>query len=474
MGPIRPTSIVEHPAILTALLVALIGLGVALPAAAQTAGSWTGTSGVGVEVEDEDGRAVEGAEVRLTFSDEQAGGPAPATTDARGRAEVPGLTPGEWVLTVRHPDTMAFVATLQVRENRKPKEIAASQVKMGDSLRSLRVDYFEVSGPPERPPRPPEPAPEPEPKPAPEPEERPEPSPEPSAEPAPPPAEAPEAPAEEAPAEARPAEPAPEPETKPAEEPTRAETPDEERPAPTTPSEPEPSEPEVAAPSEPASEAPPAAPSEPAPAPAPSTEPEPEPRPTPSEPEEPAPAPPRQTTLRSQEAGTCPECRPGEWAVSTRGVAAPEGTICPADLEERVRRAAGVLGASRALGPWTGPIELAGGATSVLGDQAYGDFTTALRTVLADDASCRTLAVMLPAGAEFGGFQYEAADGDSWVRCLPGEDCPAIGVRWTDNPLLVRTPAGMVVAGAFLNVGSARRPIRLTVYFSPPEGWKPR
>lgn len=470
MGPIRPASIVEQSTILTVLLVALVGLGTAPPTAAQTAVSWTGTSGVGVKVEDEDGRAVEGAEVRLTFSGEQEGGPAPATTDARGRAEVPGLTPGEWVLTIRHPDTMAFVATLEVRESRKPKEIAASQVKVGSSLRSLRIDYFEVSGPPERPPRPPEPAPEPEPKPkpAPAPEQRPEPS----AESGAPAAEAPEAPAEEAPAEARPTEPAPGSEPQPPEEPTPAETPDEELPASATPS-----EPEAAAPSEPASEAPPA-PTEPEPAPAPSPEPEPTPetesRPAPPEPEEPPAPPPRQTTLRSQAAGTCPECRPGEWAVSAQGRAEPGGTICPGDLEDRVRRAAGLLGASRALGPWTGPIDLAGGATSVLGDQAYGEFTAALRAVLADDASCRTLAVMLPAGAEFGGFQYEAADGDSWVRCLPGEDCPAPGAQWTDNPQLVRTPAGMVVAGSFVNAGSAKRPLRLTVYFNPPEGWKPR
>ena len=37
-------------------------------------------------------------------------------TDASGRAAVRGLAEGEWVLTVRHPQTMAYVATLRVSE----------------------------------------------------------------------------------------------------------------------------------------------------------------------------------------------------------------------------------------------------------------------------------------------------------------------------------------------------------------------
>jgi hypothetical protein len=433
---------------------------------------------VGVRVEDEDGRAVDGAEVRLTFAEEE-GGPGPVVTSADGRAAVRGLAPGEWVLTVRHPDTMAFVATLMVRENRKPKEIAASLVKVGESLRALRIDYFEVSGPADRPP----PAPMPERQPEPPVEPEPEPRPQPPAEsepavPSEPAAEAapePEGASEDAPAgmpEERPAptaepkpeelmpEPVPEPMPEPAAEPPAEQAPEE--------------RPEASAP--PAAEEPAPVPSpEPVPAPAPPAErePEPAPRAEPATSERPA-APPRQVTLRSEEGGTCPECQPGEWAVSTQGMAAPEGTICPGDLEDRIRRAAGLLGASRALGPWAGPIDLAGGASSVLGNEAYREFTSVLRSVLADDASCRALAVMLPSGARFVGFQYETADGDTWIRCLPGQDCPGPGEHWAANPFLVRTPAGMVVAGAFENAGAEPRPVRLTVFFSPPEGWKPR
>ncbi|MGD2114412.1 MAG: carboxypeptidase-like regulatory domain-containing protein [Acidobacteriota bacterium] len=440
--------------------VSLLTLVVGAPAVVAQAPGWSGTSGVGVKVEDGDGRAVAGAEVRLTFSGE--GGPRPVFTDADGRAEVRGLAPGEWVLTVRHPETMAFVATLTVRENRKPKEIAASLVKVGKSLESLRIDYFEASGPALRPPPPPmqeeQPPRRAEPRPEPEPEPRAE------QEPAPEPDEPAAAPPEEAPEEA----PAVAPEERPV-------APPEQEPEPRAEQGPAP-EPTPEAPAEPAMERPeteqePAPPPQPEPIPEPPTaERAPEPMPEPARPA----APPRQVTLRSEEAGTCPECQPGEWALSTQGVAAPEGTICPGDLEDRIRRAAGLLGASRALGPWAGPIDLAGGASSVLGGQAYREFTAALRPVLADDASCRALAVMLPSGARFEGFQYETADGDTWIRCLPGQECPGAGQRWAANPLLIRTPAGMVIAGAFENAGPEPLPVRLTVFFSPPEGWKPR
>ncbi|HEX6200942.1 MAG TPA: carboxypeptidase-like regulatory domain-containing protein, partial [Thermoanaerobaculia bacterium] len=90
------------------------------PLAAQP---WVGTAGVGLEVEDRQGRAVAGAEVELLFGEtEEAGGPGVVATDESGRAEVRGLAPGRWLLQVRHPGYMAYVANLEVREGRRPRE----------------------------------------------------------------------------------------------------------------------------------------------------------------------------------------------------------------------------------------------------------------------------------------------------------------------------------------------------------------
>lgn len=488
----------------------------------RAAQDWSGTSGVGVEVRDRDGHPIEGAEVRLAFADGGSGagpeaaneseGPAPVATDASGRAAIRGLAEGEWVLTVRHPETMAYVATLQVRHGKRPREVNASQVKVSDSLRSLRLKYFEESGPAERvaagapaarrvaptprptpermpaktappmaPPTPPQATPpEPQPPAMPEPEPtvapaegmKAEPSAGPAAEQVPAPAAQPAEPmAAEEPAAMAPA---------PTEAPSGSEakseavesvTPAEEMAAPPTTAEPEPMA-EPAPMPEPAPMAEPAAtPDEmtaPPPAPAPAVEP-----PAPM-PEAAAPATaPRRATLRSYEAGTCPECRPGEWSVTAEGSAAAGTGACPEDLQARLDRAAALLGSSRALAPWTGPIELAGGASSVLGNEAYREFTEAVRDVLADDASCRVLAVILPSGARFVGLEMGVADGGSWRQCLPGKECLA-GGGWTGDPRVVRTPAGPVLAAAYGNAGSAAQRVRLTVYFKAPEGWAPR
>jgi len=412
----------------------------------RAAQGWSGAAGVGVEVRDRDGDPIEGAQVQLAFAESMDGdgGPAAVMTDASGRAAVRGLAEGEWVLTVRHPQTMAYVATLEVRKGKRPHETTASQVKVGDSLRPLRLKYFEASGPAERPMH---------------------------TEPEGAPAQA--APPIEPAAPPRAHAPAAEP---PAEQPEAAPTWDSGAMSePETAAAPEPEEPRVETEQPPMAEPAPAG--EPMPAPQPEPPPVSRPAAKPSVASQPAAessaAAPRRSTLRSYEAGTCPECRPREWSVTAEGSAAPGSGTCPDDLEARIDRAAALLGSARALGPWTGPIELAGGASSVLGSEAYGQFTQAIRDVLADDATCRVLAVMLPAGATFVGLEIAADDDGAWQLCLPGRECVA-GSGWIGDPWVVRTPAGPMVAGAYGNGGTQPRRVRLTVYFTAPEGWAPR
>ncbi len=396
-----------------------------LAATAVSAQSWSGRAGVGIEVSDRSGSPVAGAEVALSYSEtEEGGGPGVLRTGPDGRAEVRGLTEGRWLLQVSHPDYLSYVASLEVREGRRPRELSATQVKTGDSLESLRVRYFEVRGG--------APSPRPEPRPAPEAQ------PEPAA--APPPAPAP-----------RPA-PAPEPAPKPAPAP-KTQAPPEASPAPVEP---------TPAPA-PAPQAAPAAVASPPPAPA----------PRPAPPPAPAPAPETWSAavyVRSFQAGTCPECQPGEWAVSAPGVAGTTGEACPGDLADRIKAAASTLDGAgvSGLATYAGPLAEvdARGAVPPLG-AAGAAMAQALAPYLVGDSACRLMAVHLPAGARFIGYQYEATGGEGWVPCLPDKECPGgRGGRWLGNPFVERGSAGTVVAGVYQNgAGGEARRVKLTVFY---------
>lgn len=171
---------------------------------------WTGTAVVGVRVEAEKGLPVEGARVELRLADvDPPDGPPPVLTDARGRADVAGLAPGNWVLEVSREGFMTYRLQLTVDDRGRPREGTATQVNVPGAQRLLDVQVHRgrpVKAAPAAPraqaPREPasretapEPAPEPRPEPAPEVpreetprEERPTPLPRP-AEPAPAPAE---------------------------------------------------------------------------------------------------------------------------------------------------------------------------------------------------------------------------------------------------------------------------------------------
>lgn len=393
-----------------------------LTASALPAQSWIGRAGVGIQVSDRSGHPVEGAEVTLSYREtEEGGGPGAVRTGADGRAEVRGLAQGRWLLQVSDPDYLSYVASLQVREGRRPRELSATQVKTGDSLESLRVRYFEVHGgpPPTRPAERPAPAPQPPPEP------RPKPAPAPAPEPAPAPSAAPE--------------PVPAPSAAPEPQPTPA-------PAP------------VAAPAEPSAPPPPVPAPRVAPAPPPPT---------------PAPAPEAWSAaayVRSFKAGDCPECQPGEWAVSAPGVAGTAGEACPGDLGDRVKAAASALEAAGVpdLASYAGPFAEVDARSAVAPLGAAGaDVTRTLAPYLVGDSACRLVAVHLPAGARFIGYQYEATGGEGWVPCLPDQECPGgRGGRWLGNPFVERGTAGTVVAGVYQNkAGEEARRVKMTVFY---------
>jgi hypothetical protein len=425
------------------LVVSFCALG--LWSATLAAQSWVGPAAVGLEVADRGGQPVAGAEVELLFGGtEEGGGPGMVLTDAEGRAALRGLAEGRWTLQVRHPSFMAFVADLEVRSGRRPRERSSALVKTGDSLESVRVRYFEVEGGARRP------VPVPAPRPVPPPEPR---RPEPVPAPAPPP-EAVPAPVPPAPVpEPQPPAPAPVPEPEPQIQPPAP------APVPIPEAEPEPVpqlQPPVPAPEpEPVPQPPP-----PPPTPEPELEPVPE-LPAPEPAPEPIPDTQPSRFLRSFRDGTCPECQPGEWVVTLEAAAGASGEGCSERLEARINGLALTLRADAGgLVPgYAGPLSAATGVPGL--DRAEGD-------------RCRVLPVHLPEGSRFVAFQFEAAANGQWQRCLAGEPCPAGAGRWLANPWIEPDAAGILVAAAYENPsGGGEQPVRFTVFFVPPSRWNP-
>lgn len=100
--------------------------------------------------------------------------------------------------------------------------------------------------------------------------------------------------------------------------------------------------------------------------------------------------------------------------------------------------------------------------------------TDLAETLRPRDGSCQDLVGVLPQGARFIGFRYEAEDSSGKGDCF-GEDPCAIGqARWTNNPQIERTATVTVIHSSFVNEStSVERRARMTIYFQPPRGWRP-
>jgi hypothetical protein len=90
------------------------------------------------------------------------------------------------------------------------------------------------------------------------------------------------------------------------------------------------------------------------------------------------------------------------------------------------------------------------------------------------DGACQDFAGVLPQGARFIGFRFEAEDPSGKGDCF-GEDPCSIGqARWSNNPRIERTATVTVIHSSFANQStSAERRARMTLYYQPPRGWRP-
>jgi hypothetical protein len=179
--------------------------------------------------------------------------------------------------------------------------------------------------------------------------------------------------------------------------------------------------------------------------------------------------------------GPCPECRAGEWSLTAEGVAAPrpgDGT-CEPDLAVRLEEASELVmeGLPRELRDFAGSlVDPAGDDVLRLLPAETGRRVAARLAPVTDAAgSCQAMGVVLPRGARFVGFRYQAADAVSGLgECPPAGDCQIGEARWIGNPVIERSDELTVVYAVFENrSGDRERRPRLVVYFTPRRGWAP-
>lgn len=201
--------------------------------------------------------------------------------------------------------------------------------------------------------------------------------------------------------------------------------------------------------------------------------------------EAPSPAPPRelaerlglQVGVRSADTGTCPDCKPGEWALSLELAAAPGrplptgSTECSPEAAERFAEIARLLGGSTPvtsvsgagplIDPWSGAVN--GAVDAAL----HARIAELAAPYVNGSSGCQVLAVLLPSGARFSGYAYEARDRSSSVGCIAAQECALGDAVWPDHPVIDRSDAAILVRATFNNYSPDRTRVgKLTVYYT--------
>lgn len=198
----------------------------------------------------------------------------------------------------------------------------------------------------------------------------------------------------------------------------------------------------------------------------------------------PPPAPrarPRQVpTIRSRpvllHGGACPECKTGEWALIVERQATPRvgnETDCGSGRAEAVEQVLDRVLVPRqgALAGFAGPLldSYGSGVAAKLGS-AIDD--SAYRSLTREQGACQSVVAILPLGARFVGFRFEAADANGSGDCFGTNECSVGEARWVANPEIARRPSMTVIHTSFLNESpSLVRRGRLIVLFVPARGW---
>jgi hypothetical protein len=115
-------------------------------------------------------------------------------------------------------------------------------------------------------------------------------------------------------------------------------------------------------------------------------------------------------------------------------------------------------------------ISRQGGALQLLSGTPAATETAALVTpFLRRDSACQALVAVLPAGARFAGYTYQASDAFGSGECAASAECAIGSSSWAGAPAEVHTAGPSLVYGVFRNASRGReRLARLTVYFAAP------
>jgi hypothetical protein len=142
---------------------------------------------------------------------------------------------------------------------------------------------------------------------------------------------------------------------------------------------------------------------------------------------------------------------------------------CASDLASRLDRIAALLGEA-GVTEAAALLSREGGALQLLRGTPGANEAAALVTpFLRRDSSCQALVAVLPPGAGFTGYTYQASDAFGSGPCAGGEECAIGSASWTGAPTEVHTAGPTLVYGVFRNASQGReRLATLTVYFTPP------
>lgn len=176
--------------------------------------------------------------------------------------------------------------------------------------------------------------------------------------------------------------------------------------------------------------------------------------------------------VRSATAGNCPDCKPGEAAVSVQLTAGAQASPGACNAEADIKRAIAALVAAADAGfaSYTGPLidPASGQLTAAAGTAAREAVGPIFAPYLEPGGPCQVLAVVLAPGTRYAGYAYEASDATGGGACVGSEECEVGGARWAGHPVMEKTAQGTVLYGVFTNRSPDRaRRAKLVVYFRP-------
>lgn len=112
----------------------------------------------------------------------------------------------------------------------------------------------------------------------------------------------------------------------------------------------------------------------------------------------------------------------------------------------------------------------------VIGQQVGGDVGKILNGGDDRTAYCQAVCAVLPLDSTVTGYKLEAGDAatQQFQTCQAGSDCAIGKAKWTAEPIPNTGEHSKTVCGVFANwAHKTDRVARLSVYFTPPDGWVP-